>query len=348
MIMEIKKKWRFHMILLIVIVAMNLFNVYVYSGISGLNKILSYPFSVRLLLLYISFYCVYFLNYYYVCPKTLNQKKFLKFILGIFTLYIVFAVVRFVLEEVILGYILDSQFFSDKRSKNFGYYATAGFSYALKAIIYSTLLFLMFQYIDNKNKISQLLLEHKKAELSFLKSQISPHFLFNILNTFYEELIESKPHTAKDIHKLSKLLRYVTYNSSQEFMPLKSEVQFIEDYIYFFKKRFENELHVNFMVKGKITNQKVPSLVFIHFIENLFKHGAVNDKTNPAEIDINIDKNFITLETRNKILSSEKYMESGVGSENVKRRLSTLFGSKFELNYSHNCSCFKTFVKIPL
>jgi len=260
----------------------------------------------------------------------------------------VFAIIRYLLEEVILGYLLDSHFFSDKRSRNFGYYATAGFSYALKAIIYSTLLFLLFQYIDNKNKISQLLLEHKKAELSFLKSQISPHFLFNVLNTFYGELLENQPQTAKDIHKLSELLRYVTYNSSQDFMPLKKEVQFIEDYIYFFRKRFENELHVNFTVKGKITNQKVPSLVFIHFIENLFKHGVVNDKSNPAEIEVKIKGDCITLKTRNTILSSEKYMESGVGSENVKKRLITLFNSRFELNYSHNSSYFESFVKIPL
>ena len=346
--MEIKKKWRFHLILFVVIIAMNLFNAYVYSGHSGLQKIFTYPFSVRILLLYFSFYCVYFLNYYYVCPKTLIQKKFLKFFLGIIALYIVFAIVRYILEEVILGYMLDSHFFSDKRSRNFGYYATAGFSYALKAIIYSTLLFLLFQFIDNKNKISQLLLEHKKAELSFLKSQISPHFLFNILNTFYEELIENKPQTAKDIHKLSELLRYVTYDSSQDFMPLDQELQFIEDYIYFFKKRFENELHVNFKIEGKVTNQKVPSLVFIHFIENLFKHGSVNDKNYPAEIDIKIDNNYITLKTKNKILLSEKYMESGVGSKNVKRRLKTLFNSRFELNYNHKCSYFESFVKIPL
>lgn len=346
--MEIKSKWRFHLILALVIIAMGLFNDYVYSGARGFKGNFIYPNSVRILLLYVSFYCVYFLNFYYVCPKTLNQKKFFKFILGIFALYIVFTITRYILEEVVFGYVLDLQIFSKNGLKHFGYYDTYGFSYALRGVIYSTLLFLMFQYIENKNKISQLQLEHKKAELSFLKSQISPHFLFNILNTFYGELIDKEPNTAKDIHKLSELLRYVTYNSNQDFMPLKKEIQFIEDYIYFFRKRFEKELHVNFIVIGKVENQKVPSLIFIHFIENLFKHGAVNEKEYPAEIDIKIEDKFIILKTRNKILSSEKYMDSGIGSENVKRRLKTLFGTNFELTYSQKDSYFETFMKIPL
>lgn len=346
--MEIKKKWRFHLILFIVIIAMGLFNDYVYRGARGFKSNFIYPNNLRILLLYISFYFVYFLNYYYVCPKTLIQKKFFKFILGIFALYIVFAITRYILEEIVFSYVPDLQGLLEKRLRNFGYYATYGFSYALRGIIYSTLLFLMFQYIDNKNKIGQLQLEHKKAELSFLKSQISPHFLFNILNTFYGELIDKEPNTAKDIHKLSELLRYVTYNSSQDFMPLKKEIQFIEDYIYFFRKRFEKELHVNFKIEGKIANQKVPSLIFIHFIENLFKHGAVNEKEYPAEIDIKIVDKFIILKTRNKILSSEKYMDSGIGSENVKRRLKTLFSTNFELTYSQKDSYFETLMKIPL
>jgi LytS/YehU family sensor histidine kinase len=208
--------------------------------------------------------------------------------------------------------------------------------------------FLVLQYNENKDKLFQLKLEHSKGELSFLKSQISPHFLFNTLNTFYSELIDKQPNTAKDIHRLSELLRYVTYESSQDYMPLQKELKFIEDYMYFYKIRYEDQLFVNFNISGEIGAKQVPSLILIHFVENLFKHGIVNDEANPAEISIIIEADSLSLQTKNKVILSDKYMDSGVGAENVARRLKAIFDDNYDVKYTTEYGQFQSYVKLPL
>ncbi|WP_210197498.1 sensor histidine kinase [Aquimarina sp. U1-2] len=202
------------------------------------------------------------------------------------------------------------------------------------------MVYLVLQLIEDKDL--------NKAELDLLKSQISPHFLFNTLNAFYVELLDDKPKVAKDILRLSELLRYVTYDSKQDFISLQSEVHFLKDYIHFFNKRFEKELSIQFLITGNIQNQRIPSLVLIHFVENLFKHGVVNDKNNPAQILLTITDKQLTLKTKNKILSSEKYMDSGIGTENIKRRLNAMFNTGYTMNSKTEKNYFTTYLKIPI
>ena len=262
-------------------------------------------------------------------------------------LAILFASVRYVLDEIIFKYFTGTGNYYGK-SLELQFYFFDNLSNVIKTILYSTIIFLIFRFIKAKNKIFQLQLNHKKAELSFLKSQISPHFLFNTLNTFYSELMMTQPETAKDILKLSELLRYVTYESSSEFIELKKEIAFIKDYIYFYKKRFENELFVSFNIIGTVGEQKIASLVLMHFIENVFKHGVLNDKECEAHIEIKITDSDIYITTNNKFETSMKYMDSGIGVENLKRRLETVYNNKYTLEYSSKNSYFKSYLKLPL
>jgi LytS/YehU family sensor histidine kinase len=162
------------------------------------------------------------------------------------------------------------------------------------------------------------------------------------------ELIDDKPKTAKDIYKLSELLRFVTYESQEDFIELKNEIKFLEDYIYFYYKRFENELFIDFNLNGTIGLQKIPSLILIHFVENVFKHGIINDKKNPAKISISITDNHLELRTENKFLASEKYTSKGIGKTNIKRRLTALFNSDFDLVYKDKNDYFSAYLKIPV
>lgn len=254
---------------------------------------------------------------------------------------------RYVLEEVILFNITNIHNYFES-SRKFGYYIMDNSYYATKAILFSTSLYLLLEFVENNTKMHSLQLEHKKAELSLLKTQLEPHFLFNTLNTFYTELVDTRPETAKDIHRLSQLLRYVTYETHQDFMPLNRELQFVADYIYFQKKRFEDNLFLDYEVEGIISDQPIPTLVFIHFVENIFKHGILNDKNNPAKLAIRITNQEISVVTRNKISDSEKYSKKGIGEVNLKRRLNAIYGATFELDFSQNETIFEGRLLIPL
>ncbi|WP_298421349.1 sensor histidine kinase [uncultured Kordia sp.] len=345
--MEIKKHWKYHVILGIALLLLEWLEDYSINGMKGLMTNFSGEYQGLLLTFYLCSIAMYFLNFFVVAPKLLSKKRLIPFIVAVFGMILLFAGLRYLTQEVILFQFTGQHNYHNK-SRQLIYYVFDNSYYAIKPILYSTIVFLVLQYNENKDKLFQLKLAHSKGEVDFLKSQISPHFLFNTLNTFYSELIDKQPNTAKDIHRLSELLRYVTYESDKDFMSLEQELKFIEDYIYFYKIRFEDQLFVSFEVNGSVGEKRVPSLVLIHFVENLFKHGIVNDESNPAEISISIHDDFLEIHTKNKVLFSEKYMDSGIGATNVEKRLKAIFDHQFKVEYTNENGQFQSYLKLPV
>lgn len=343
----LKNKWKYHVILWIIVVIVGYISDW---GIGGVNA-LKFNISNKGLrvdgVFYLTSIIIYFINYKYVCPRFLSKKKSVFFVFSFIILIILFAFIRYTIDEVIIKNIVGTNNYYGN-SLQFKFYIFDNFHFAIKPILYSTIIYFVFRTIKAQEEILQLRINHKKAELNFLRSQISPHFLFNTLNTFYSELMITQPNTAKDVLKLSELLRYVTYETEGEFIALKKEINFIEDYIYFHKKRFENELHLTFSVEGKVEDQEIASLVLMHFIENVFKHGVLNDKENEAHIKIRITDTNLEISTINKFDTAIKYMDSGIGVENLKRRLYAIYKEDYILNYSSNDSHFTTSLKLPL
>lgn len=345
--MLIKKKWKYHVGLWFAVIVIGLITDF---GTGGWSAI-SYTFSLEGLridgVFYTSSVIIYWANFKYICPRYLSKRRSLFFLISFFALLLLFATVRYTLDEILFKFLLGTNNYRDGY-RAFDYYFFDNIHYAVRSILYSSVMFLVFRFIEARNQISELKLNHKKAELSFLKSQISPHFLFNTLNTFYSELIESHPNTARDIHRLSGLLRFVTYESGEEFIELRKEISFIRDYIYFYEKRFESELSLVFKIEGDVRNQTIASLAFMHFIENVFKHGVLNDQEDPASIVIGIDEQMICMTTRNKVEKSIKYMDSGIGMENLIRRLDSIYGENYKLESVAEDQYFRAFLQIPV
>lgn len=344
---DLKGKWRYHFLIAFVIIAVDLFGDLVYRGPQGFIEGLGYQSILNNLALFIAFFSVYAINYAFISPNTLSQNRIFSFIISVFFLFIVFAGVRYFLDEIVI-YNITGQHNYFSQSRRFWYYIFDNSYYGLKAILFSSSLYLLFQYFENKERYHQLQFEHKKAELNFLKTQLEPHFLFNTLNTFYTEIIDLQPSTAKDIHRLSELLRYVTYEAQQDFMPLAKEVKFIEDYIYFHKKRFEENLHLDYRLEGQIGDQEIPSLVLVHFVENIFKHGVIDQEASPAKISITISNRSLYILTENKVSSVEKHSTLGIGRENLQRRLSAIYKEQYVLEHEEKEEMYRTFLRIPL
>jgi LytS/YehU family sensor histidine kinase len=202
-------------------------------------------------------------------------------------------------------------------------------------------------YLRNQQKIHELKLEQQKAELDVLKMQLEPHFIFNTLNVFYTELVETQPDTAKGIHKLSELLRHITYDAHKDFIPLQKELKFIEDYIYLYQKRFENNLYLDFHVEGDAQQQQIASLVLIHFVENIFKHGDINNPNHPVEITIKISEEKLVLQTNNKVSNVRNYSTNGIGRENLKKRLDLIYPNQYTYEYKETDNQYSSHLTIP-
>lgn len=345
--MRLKRTFKYHFLLGIIIIGMSLFDSYIRMGPEKLYERL-FPLGIIYLFTFnIAFFCVYAINYKIICPNTLPKKNVLLFILGQISLFFIFAGVRYFFEEILVYSIGGFHNYSD-RTRVFWFYIFDNSYYALKAILFSTFMYFLFMYLKSSSTIHQLQLEQQKAKLDALKTQLEPHFLFNTLNVFYSELADKQPETAKGIHKLSELLRYLTYDAQKDFMPLKKELKFIEDYVYFYKKRFENNLFLNFSINGDIKQQEIPSLILIHFIENIFKHGITNDSSIPAEISIKINDNNLELMTKNKISNVKNYSSTGIGRENLNKRLQLLFNDNYTFNHKESNNTYSTYLKIPL
>lgn len=296
----------------------------------------------------IAYLSVYALNYLVFAPRFLKLNKIPHYITSFFILVLCFAAVRFFFEEVISLHLFGAHNYNLQQKNIVLIYLMDSVGYTVRPCLFSSLVYLFFRYKEKTELVNELKLQHQEAQMSVLQSQIGPHFLFNTLNGFYSDLYDKNPETAKGILKLSQLLRYVTYEVKENFVFLKKELEFIKDYLYFYEKRYEHHFYVKLEVEGAVENQKIPSLVLIHFIENVCKHGVINDGEKPARINIKIKESSLEITTENSINTSEKYMDKGIGTQNIKNRLDILFKENYQLDYSSDDTNFKTYLKIPL
>lgn len=173
------------------------------------------------------------------------------------------------------------------------------------------------------------------AELSFLKAQINPHFLFNTLNNIYSLAASKSDHAAESIMKLSNIMRYVTDDVREEYVPLENEVAFISDYIDLQRLRLGDKMNVNFLVSGKIEDKKIAPLILMTFIENVFKYGISNREPSVIDIQLTGGDNAIRFFCQNKLYETRRQTESqgtGIGIANTKQRLEHLYSGKYELS----------------
>lgn len=170
------------------------------------------------------------------------------------------------------------------------------------------------------------------AELSFLKAQINPHFLFNTLNNIYSLAVTKNEHTAESIMKLSNIMRYVTDDISEDYVDLDSELECIRDYIDLQKLRLNSSTKVEVEVSGDTMNKKIAPLILMTFVENVFKHGISNHAPSEIIIRILVEANAIRFFTSNGIFNAAgKTERTGIGIANTRQRLEHLYPGKYNL-----------------
>jgi two-component system, LytTR family, sensor kinase len=228
------------------------------------------------------------------------------------------------------------------------------FNYAFTSmfLIFFSLGLRMIERNDTIEKRQKELEKEKlNSELAFLKSQISPHFFFNTLNNIYSLIGINTGDAQNAVLKLSKLMRYLLYDSEQGLSQLSSEIDFMNNYIDLMRLRMSEKvkLHVDF--PSKYENTAIPPLLFIPFIENAFKHGISYREKSFIDIGMEVGKEWITFTCRNSIV---KPMEetgaerSGIGLDNVKKRLNLLFPSTHELAAGRSNDAFLVTLKIEM
>jgi len=183
-------------------------------------------------------------------------------------------------------------------------------------------------------KFVQMWYERKQvaldSELNFLKGQIHPHFLFNTLNNLYSLTLDNSPHSPGVVLGLSEILRYMLYECNSEYVPLRRDVEIIQNYIKLEKLRYENRLDVNFNISGDLGQHKIAPLLMIPLVENAFKHGASEmDDGAWVNIDLEISKKGLKFKVSNgkPVRKEQNYKEhfGKIGVRNLRKRLDLIY-----------------------
>jgi len=219
-------------------------------------------------------------------------------------------------------------------------------------------LFLIFfslglRVLERQSKIEKMQEEMEReklnSELAFLKNQISPHFFFNTLNNIYSLISINAEDSQKAVLKLSKLMRYLLYESEQGYTKLSSEIDFMRNYLDLMKLRMSDKISLKVSFPEEYNDINIPPLLFIPFIENAFKHGISYREKSFVDISMLTAENSINFRCFNSnVTKTEKSADehSGIGLENVKKRLNLLFPGRHDLKVNESDSTFEVLLNI--
>lgn len=178
-----------------------------------------------------------------------------------------------------------------------------------------------------------------QTELTQLKTQLHPHFLFNTMNNLYALSIEQSSKTSESIARFSELLRSVLYECNETEIELEKEIALVCNYIDLEKIRFGSRLQVEFEISGETSNFKIAPMLLFTFVENCFKHGASPDPATPSiKIVLKTEgKAFYFMTENSKPLAENTLPKTGgIGLKNVQKRLDLIYGSNYLLKISDN------------
>lgn len=272
---------------------------------------------------------LFFVNANWLVPQVFFKKGTTAYVLSLLAVIAVFGTMHYFIREWTCTQLVSWA----KRPKSLAWNFVPLVLVAAISTGYALL-----GYFSKEEKLKHAKNEERlQSELAFLRSQISPHFIFNVLNSIVY-LIRSKSEQAEAVTiKLSELMRYMLYESANAQIPLEKELGYLTNYISLQKLRFEDDIEVNFRVEGAAAGQIIEPMLMIPFVENAFKHGTGMVENPVIDIDLIISESKMSFSVKNKIAPETAFQKdesSGIGLKNVRRRLELLYPKNHHLEVS--------------
>ena len=214
----------------------------------------------------------------------------------------------------------------------------------------STCISVIQQWLRLEVNTKEIEKEKLGAELQFLKSQVNPHFIFNTLNNIYSLALTGSDKTASSILKLSAIMRYIISDAAINFVSLEKEVEFTKHIIDLQMDRLTDMVSVDFIVEGSIEHKMIAPLMFIPIVENTFKYGVSTKEATKIVFRLETTANEIIFSASNTKVKSENDNKetTGIGINNVKRRLALLYPYKHNLQIDETENLFSVKLQITL
>ena len=271
-----------------------------------------------------------YVNYFYFLPRLIRDKRIGLYLLCFGPVFLGFSYLFLQGKQLILGYYLpDSEWMYSSR------FAVNVIMSGFFAVTCVGLLKFVEDYFELEARSRELENQQLISELQFLKAQINPHFLFNTLNNLYYLAVSESSRTPEVIAKLSGMMRYMLYDSNHPLVPLSKEIEYIENYLSLERLRLDDRVPITFEVEGQVEGVRIAPLILITFLENAFKHGvsgAADDVFITVRLDVNEGSCHYRV-TNSKLAADSKTLseKSGIGLQNVRRRLELSYPDRYEL-----------------
>lgn len=334
------------------------------------SRILGHCFSFWLEIL--PYFCIFLINNYVLSPLLLFKKRHLAYVVSVFVcvvtvlwLFSVLSELWFVYGDPELMFMRRGRFDWDQGMRHPEqlfedsppipvppFIPFLRFVVAFLIIGFNVAIKLYFKSLQDDRDLMELRHRQLESELRYLKYQVNPHFFMNTLNNIHA-LVDINAERAKEaIIELSKLMRYVLYESGNNEIPLASEIRFLKNYVELMRLRYNPDLlRVTTDFPLVIPEVRIPSLLFVPVLENAFKHGV--SYREPSFIDVSVhmeDAGKISFRCRNSDHSRGKEREtagSGIGLENLRKRLKLHFDNDYVLLIKNEDNCYEVLLIIP-
>ena len=210
---------------------------------------------------------------------------------------------------------------------------------------------LMTKWLNEEKLRKDAEKEQLKTNLALLRHQVSPHFFMNTLNNIHS-LIEMDSEKAQDaVERLSTLMRYLLYDSAQNAIELKKEIEFINSFVSLMQLRHSDEVEVTVLIPDQIPDIKIPPMLFISLLENAFKHGVSYPMKSYIYFKLQVHENTldcIIKNSKHKTVVNQYDEYAGIGLENIKKSLNLLFEKDYKLDISDKEKEFEVNLTIPI
>ncbi len=293
----------------------------------------------------------YFLFYFFLFPRYLQQRKIvLSIVYGLListgAALIGYSLIRYFIES---GQIIDM----DEGGKK-------GRSTAVRVIFVMTFIGLLCGLVAlvikgfitwfNEIKLKEELKEKShQMEMALVKSQFDPHLLFNTINNIDALILKDAVRASEYLNKLSDIIRFVLYETKSDKILLSKEVEYITKYIALQKIRTANESYVNFTVTGTIGDKRIAPMIIIPFIENAFKHATNKKLENAITVRLDVQGDKIQLLCENRYDSKQPVQQTsgGLGNELIKKRLDLIYSGRHTLEVNKSDELYSVSLTIP-
>ena len=229
-----------------------------------------------------------------------------------------------------------------------------GVEYHVPYSFLSVFFFGVIRYTHDMRKLKeaaqQLRIEKQAAELNYLKSQTNPHFLFNTLNNIYSLARDKSDLAPESILRLSKILRFMLYETAGAYIAIEQELKIIADYIALEKLRYDESLSVSFNYDVEDMKQALPPLLLMPLVENAFKHGVSETRGYPfVHIHLSVKNRQLTFQVKNstEAFPAEPVVKENIGLSNLRRQLELLY-THYQLSVRKEDAQFTALLKINL